>query len=591
VASTTRPAGRSWSAPRRAAGSRADTTRLRVISLMVVAGLLASTIWLRLAYWQVLEHAHLLQMANEYHVATIPLAATRGEIFDRDMRALAVNTTVYDVTLAPTQVRAGDRDRVADGLAGTLGVPRQDVMASLQSGRAFVYVQKRQPKEVADRVAALRLPGVGLDAHQDRTHFPGGTADVTLGSSVIGFVNYAGHGQSGLEQWYDPRLAGRNGSVTTFRDSMGQEIALGNQRRQNPVDGQDLVLTLDSSVQYAAEQAIADGVKANKAASGSVIVLDSKTGAVAAWADYPAYDASQFTTADPAHVRDPIVSDLYEPGSVMKVVTLAGALDQGKITPTTTLQDPGYVVVGGATLRDWDLRAHGTVTMTNVLEKSLNVGAVRAQQAEGQDAFVHYLDAFGIGRPSGVDVAGETAPKLRSRWGPTELATTSYGQGVAVNMVQMVAAINVIANGGRWVQPHVVARVGGATPALAPPRQAVTPQTAATMTQMMDSVVQNGSGWTARVQGFENDEAGKTGTSQMPDPKGGYYDDRVWASYVGFLPSDNPRFTMLVVIRAPNNGSYDANDGYKVAAPVWKRVAEQIIPQWRITPGAPAPSN
>jgi cell division protein FtsI/penicillin-binding protein 2 len=220
------------------------------------------------------------------------------------------------------------------------------------------------------------------------------------------------------------------------------------------------------------------------------------------------------------------------------------------------------------------------------------VGAVRAQQAEGAEAFVHYLDAFGLARPSGVDVAAEAQPRLSTQWRPTELATTSYGQGIAVNMVQMAAAINVIANGGRWVEPHVVARVGGSVPAVPAPRQVISPQTAATVTQMMEAVVQNGSGYKARVAGFEQNEAGKTGTSQMPDPQhGGYYDNRVWASYAGFLPADNPRFTMLVVIRAPNNGSYLANDGYIVAAPVWKRIAEQIVPQWRITPDGVSPSN
>jgi cell division protein FtsI/penicillin-binding protein 2 len=594
MAVTPRPlaASRSWSAQRRGSSTRADSTRLRILWLLAIAMLLASTIWVRLAYWQVLQHQWLSQLAAAYHVATITLPAVRGEIYDRDLRPLAVNTAVYDVTLAPTEVGPPDRDRVADGLASVLGRPRQDVMGLLRSGRSFAYVKKRQPKEVADRLLAMNLPGVHLDPQQDRTHFQGGTPDVSLASSLLGFVNYAGRGQWGVEQWYDQRLAGRSGWVVTYRDSLGQEIALGNQRSKNKVDGQDLVLTLDSSVQYAAEQAIADGVKANRAASGSVIVLDSKTGEVAAWANYPAYDASQFATADPASFKDPIVSDLYEPGSVMKVVTLAGAIDQGRITPGTTIQDPGYVVVAGSTLRDWDRRAHGTVTMTNVLENSLNVGAVRAEQAEGSDAFLHYLDAFGLGRPSGVDVAGETQPKLSAQWRPTELATTSYGQGIAVDMVQMAAAINVIANGGRWVAPHVVARVGGAVPAVPAPRQVVSSQTAATMTQMMESVVQNGSGYKARVAGFEQDEAGKTGTSQIPDPQhGGYYDDRVWASYAGFLPADNPRFTMLVVIRAPNNGSYDANDGYIVAAPVWKRIAEQIVPQWRITPEAVSPSN
>jgi len=558
--------------------------------MLAIALLLASSVWVRLVYWQVAEHQRLSRMAAAYHLAEITLPATRGEIYDRDMKPLAVNTTVYDVTLAPAQVRAAERGQVADGLARVLGVSHEEVMALLQSGKPFAYVRKRLPKDVADRLGRMDLPGVGLEAQQERTHFAGGTPDVSLASSLLGFVNYAGHGQQGLEQWYDGRLAGRGGSVMTYRDSLGREIALGDQRRRNPVDGADLVLTIDSHVQYAAEQAIAAGVRASRATSGSVIVMDSKTGGIAAWATYPAYDAGQFGTTDPARLKDPIVSDIYEPGSVMKVVTLAGALDQGKITPATTIQDPGYVVAGGQTLHDWDLRAHGTVTMTNVLEKSLNVGAVRAQQAEGSDAFLRYLDAFGIGRATGVDVAGETAPRLRSQWRASELATAAYGQGVAVNMVQMCAAINVVANGGRWVAPHVVERIGSRQAAAPASRQVISPQAAAAMSQMMESVVQNGSGYTARVQGFERDQAGKTGTSQMPVP-GGYSPDHVWASYAGFLPASDPRFTMLVVVRQPDNGSADHNEGYYVSAPIWKGIAEQIIPQWRITPDGGSPSN
>jgi len=262
---------------------------------------------------------------------------------------------------------------------------------------------------------------------------------------------------------------------------------------------------------------------------------------------------------------------------------MAGAIDQGKITPNTTIYDPGYIDVGGVRLRDWNLKDNGTVTMTNVLENSLNVGAVRAEQAEGSEAFLHYLDAFGIGRPSGVDVSGEVAQKLRGSWRPSELATASYGQGVAVNVVQMVAAINVIANQGRWVQPHVVARVGDAPTSVPPQRQVVSQQTAATVTRMMESVAQHGSGALARVQGFEQNEAGKTGTSQIVEG-GSYSPDHVWSSYVGFLPADNPRFTMLVTVRQPNNGSSDHNEGYYVAGPIWKRIAEQIVQDWRITP-------
>lgn len=588
---STRPSGAArWAAAKHRSHSRGDTTRLRVLWLLAVALLLASTIWVRLAYWQVAQHAFLSDRAAGYHLRQVTLPAIRGAIYDRDMNPLAVNTTVYDVTLSPRDVKPHSRTRIADSLGSVLGMPRQSVMDMLESDKAFAYVKKRQPKEVADRIAAMDLPGVGLDPQPERKYLPGGTPEVSLASSLLGFVNYGGRGQQGVEQWYNDRLAGRGGYEIAYHDPTGKEITLSKQKLQEPVDGTNLVLTIDSSIQYAAEQAIADGVRNSRAASGSVLVMDSKTGEIVAWADYPAYDANKFSAADAGRLRDPIVSDLYEPGSVMKVVTLAGAIDQSRITPSTIIQDPGYIVVGGNVLHDWDGVNHGAVTMTNVLERSLNVGAVKAQQAEGPDAFLRYLDAFGFTKPSGVDVAGETPPRLQPQWRATELATASFGQGVAVNMVQMCAAVNVIADGGRWVQPHVVRQIGDAKPRPPGQRQVISQQTASTTTQMMESVVQHGSGYMARVQGFEQNQAGKTGTSEMPEA-GKYSHDHVWASYVGFLPADNPRFTMLVVVRRPDNGSSDHNEGYFVSAPIWKRIAEQIIPRWRITPGPVSPSN
>ena len=556
MAVTSRPLGtdRQWAAPRRGASTRGDTTRLRVLWLLAIVLLLAGSVWGRLVYWQLLEHGRLSRLASQYHVADFTLPAVRGEIRDRNGNPLAINVAVFDVSVAPRDIPASQRAHVADALAGALGLQRDDVMTVLGSGKAFAYVAKRQPKAVADQITNLQLAGVEIESEPQRSYQPGGSPDVSLASSLLGFVDYGGHGQYGIEQRYNAKMAGRPGSLVTYTDSMGNQIRLGTQKEQDAVNGATLTLTIDADVQYAAEQALAAGVQANHARSGSVIVMDSHTGEIAAWADYPAYDANQFTTADPTRLKDPMVSDIYEPGSVMKVVTLAGALDQGRITPNTTIYDPGYIDVGGVRLRDWNLRNNGTVTMTNVLENSLNVGAVRAEQAEGQDAFLHYLDAFGIGRSSGIDVSGEVSQKLRSSWRLSELATASYGQGVAVNVVQMVAAVNVIANQGRWVQPHVVARVGDTPAAVPAQRQVVSAQTAATMTRMMESVAQHGSGQLARVQGFEQNEAGKTGTSQIPE-NGGYSPDHVWSSYVGFLPADNPRFTMLVVVTQPDNGS------------------------------------
>jgi cell division protein FtsI/penicillin-binding protein 2 len=584
VAVGSRPLGaeRRWTAPRRVA-SRGDTTRLRVLWLLAIVVLLAGSIWGRLVYWQLVEHASLSQKAAEFHIADFTLPPVRGEIRDRYGNPLAINVAVYDVSVSPNTIQTSDRARVADGLAGILGLQRDQLLTVLSSGKAYALIAHRQPQAIADRIRAEQLPGVQLQSLPQRTYQPGGTSDVSLASSLLGFVNYAGQGEYGIEQRWNKQLAGRPGSLVTYTDAMGNEIRLGTQKEEDAVDGSSLTLTIDGDIQYAAEQALAAGVQANHAQSGSVIVMDSHTGEIAAWANWPAYDADQFTSADPTHFTDPMVSDIYEPGSVMKVVTLSGALDQGKIMPNTSFYDPGYIDVGGVRLHDWNLRDNGEVTMTDVLDNSLNVGAVRAEQAEGQDAFLHYLDAFGIGRSSGIDVSGETVSKLRSSWRPSELATTSYGQGVAVNVVQMVAAVNVIANGGRWVEPHVVEKVGNTPTTVAPERQVVTPQTAATMTRMMESVAQHGSGQLARVPGFEQNEAGKTGTSQMPVP-GGYSPDHVWSSYVGFLPADNPRFTMLVVIAQPDNGSSDHNEGYYVAGPVWKRIAMQIVQDWRITP-------
>jgi stage V sporulation protein D (sporulation-specific penicillin-binding protein) len=585
---------RPWAAPRRRtqqARARSQPSRLRVLWLLGVVVILAGAIWGRLAYWQVAEHERLARLAASYHLVQIPLPATRGMIYDREGRPLAVNTTVYDVSLAANQVEPVQREQVADALSGILGVSRAKVMEVLRSRTKFWYVAHRVPKDQADRLRRLMLPGVYLTPRQQRTYMPGGAGGTSLASQLLGFVDDQGQGQRGVEQRYDGVLGGRPGSVVAYRDMWGDEIALSDRQRREPVDGQSLQLTIDSDVQVAAERAIAEGVRANHAQSGSVIVMDSRTGGIVAWASAPAYDANHFATSDPSRFADPVVSSLYEPGSVMKVVTLAGALDQGKITPDTTVSDPGYVNVGGVTLHDWDDRAKGEVTMTRVLDDSLNVGAVEAEQMEGSAAFFHYLQAFGFGRPSGVDVADESWMSLgdTSQWRTAQVATASYGQGIAVNMVQMVAALNVIANGGRYVQPHVVEKVGGRS--LRPPaeRQVVTPRTAATMTAMMEDVVQHGSGWMARIPGFQDDEAGKTGTSNIP--VGGHYTSQVWASYAGFLPAHDPRFTMLVVVRAPNNGSSDHDEGYYVAAPIWKRIAQDIILQWRITPEGANPSN
>lgn len=569
---------------------RIGSTRLRILSMVLVALVLAGMVWSRLAYWQVAKHGQLASQAQAQYREVVQLPAVRGAIFDRHLTQLVVNTTVYSAFVSPDQVPKTERDRVANGLVTVLAADRAKLTATLASGAKFAYVARRLPKDKADQLRALKLPGVGLEEETQRSYLPGISSGTTLASNLLGFVNYNGDGQYGLEAKYQGALAGTPGYISSYRDLANREIVLGSHTHQDPVNGSDLVLSLDANIQYASEQALADGVKKYHAESGSVLIMDPTTGGIVAWADYPSYNANDFTHTDTALFKDNVASYVYEPGSVMKVVTLAGAINSGAIAPDTVINDPGYLNVGGYRISDWDHRNHGNVTYTYVLEHSLNVGAMKAMQAEGHDAFYSYLQGFGLTKPSGIDVGGETCllPAAADKLADSQYATAAFGQGIDANMVQMLAAINVIANGGKYAPPHVMERVGTKVNPLLlqPQRQVITPATAAKMTAMMESVVQHGSGWTSRVKGFELDQAGKTGTSQIP--VNGQYTQDVWASFVGFLPAQHPRFTMLVVVRKPHvDGSdkdWTLNDGYFTAAPIWQRIAQAMVVDWHITP-------
>ena len=564
--------------------------RLRILALLVVAALLAGTVWARLAYWQVLRHVQLSASAQAQYHEFVQLPALRGVIFDRNMTQLVVNTTVYSAFVSPDQIAPAIRDRVASGLSSVLGVDKAKVMQTLESDSKFAYILRRFPQAKADQLRALKLPGVGLEDESQRSYLPGIAAGSSLAANLLGFVTYDGQGQRGLEQYYQQELAGTPGYISSYRDLANREIVLGSHTHQDPVNGSDLVLSLDANVQYQAEQALADGVKKANAESGSVLIMDPATGGIVAWADYPSYDANNFNHTDPSLFQDNVSSYLYEPGSVMKVVTLSGAINQGAITPSTVINDPGYLNVGGYRIADWDHRNHGNVSYQYVLDHSLNVGAMKAMLAEGHAACYSYLKGFGLTQPSGIDVAGETSVPLpaQDQMSDSQYATTAFGQGIGVNMVEMLAAVNVVANGGRYAPPHVVERVGTTVNPLLlkQQRQVITAATAQQMTAMMEDVVQHGSGWTARVNGFQTDEAGKTGTSQIP--VNGQYTLDVWASYVGFLPAIHPKFTMIVVMRKPHyaGSQYDwtLNDGYLTAAPVWQKIAQDMVVDWRITP-------
>jgi len=362
---------------------------------------------------------------------------------------LVTNTPVFSIFASPDLIPTADRAEVADRVGGVLGLPPADVLARLSTTRKFVYLKRRVSAVTAHQVDSLAEPGIGKVAETQRTYVDGAMPGTTLAANLLGFVNDSGQGAYGLEGYYDRQLAGTNGYEVTFRDITGRPIVLSDQTRVDPVDGSTLQLTLDSAIQVAAERALADGVKKFQADSGSVLVMEPTTGRIVAWADVPTYNANQFSATaaqSPQLFKDGNVSDLYEPGSVMKVVTLSGALDVHAITPDTRFNETGSVVIGGYRIRNWDNKAHGVVTMTTVLEKSLNVGAIKAEQMEGGLAFYRSLQRFGIGERTNIDLAGEANQALGSyaSWRPVELATASFGQGIDVTPIQMLCAINVL---------------------------------------------------------------------------------------------------------------------------------------------------
>src|SRR5712692_653040 len=558
--------------------------------MFVVALLLAGAVWSRLAYWQVAQHGRLASQAQAQYREYVELPAVRGAIFDRNLTQLVVNTTVYSAFVSPDQVPSNERDRVAQGLATVLGVDRAKTLATLETNAKFAYIARRFAKTKADQLRALKLPGVGLEEETQRSYLPGIAPGTTLASNLLGFVDWTGNGNYGLEQKYQDALAGTPGYISSYRDLANREIVLGTHTHQDPINGSDLVLSVDANIQYAAEQALADGVKKDNAESGSVLIMDPQTGGIVAWADYPSYNANDFNHTDPAMFKDNVLGYVYEPGSVMKVVTLSGAMSAGAIAPDTVINDPGVLSVGGYRIYDWDRRNHGNIDYTYVLEHSLNVGAMKAMQVEGHDAFYKNLQAFGLTQPSGIDVAGENFIPLpaASQMADAQYATASFGQGIDVNMVHMLSAINVVANGGRHARADALDHVGTrVNPVLLQPqRQVISADAAAKMTTMMEAVVQHGSGWTSRVPGFQLDQCGKTGTSQIP--VNGQYTQDVWASFVGFLPAQHPRFTMIVVVRKPHAAGSDRdwtlNDGYITAGPIWQKIAQAMVIDWHITP-------
>ena len=536
---------------------------------------------LQLFRWQVLEREQLVSIARAQMVSKgNEHISVRGEILDCQNHLLAVDIFEYDLWATPDEVRRhNDVDKISAQLAPLLGLKKEDIRKPLQSERAYVLLASRVSEAVwkaIDSDPDLNLLGFDWDVRPKRVYPEG-----PLGAHVLGFVNASHEGYYGVEGYYDRRLLG---GISEKRDPQAN---VGAAAWYHPLDlrpGDKLVLTLDRTIQYVAEQELVAALKAFEAPSGAIIVMDPQTGAILAMANFPTFDPNHFMNTPQDRFANPAISEQYEPGSVFKVITIAAGIDSGLITPRTTFEDTGKIEVGGRPIYNWDRGSNGLVDMTQVLAKSLNTGAAHVSVTLGKNRFYNYVRRFGFGRLTEVDMAGEIAGTTKmpgdSDWYESDLGTNAFGQGIAVTPLQMIRAIAAVANRGQLMKPYVVKQIvsGDQVFEIEPTvvRRVVSAATAEQVTAMMVRAVETEIA-VAYIPGHTI--AGKTGTAEIPTP-GGYKSEETIASFIGYSPAYDPRFIILVKIDRPRKSPW----GSKVAAPVFRRVAQFLFDYMNIPP-------
>ena len=558
--------------------------------------LLFMVITARLFYLQVLHGSQLKQQAEAQHNIYQKLLPSRGEIdlVDKASSALvplATNIKSYLVYAVPPEII--NPNLTAAGLAGVLKMDQADILSKItQTDKKYVIIKKQLTDQEQAQIKQLALAGIFFDSEDARVY-----PQNSLLSQTVGFLGYSGQnpdktGLYGLERYFNQPLSGAPGQITAQKDNGGIMIYGAAIDQQPAIDGVNLLLTIDQTIQFQAESMLKDMVDKNGADSGCVIVANPKTGAILALAGYPNFDPNQYSKADnPADYNNKAVTGNYEPGSVFKAITMAAALDEGKVTPLTTYNDTGDVAVGGFHIHNSDNKAHGVTTMTQVLDWSYNTGAVYAESQLGNADFLKYVNAFGFGKPTGVELP-ETKGSTDGLKGnnQTNYDTASFGQGILVTPMQLLEAYTTFANGGKMMKPYLVqskiypdGRVVDTQPVMV--AQVISPQTAATLDAMLVDVVENGYGAKAAVPGYF--VAGKTGTAQVAGNNGRYLENDNIGSFIGFAPVENPQFVMLIRIDHPT----DAKFSETTAVPVWGKLAQFILNYMGIPPSRPIPPS
>lgn len=561
--------------------------RLNVILLffLIFGGLV---IW-RLFYWQVIKTDELTTAAENQHWISFEIAAKRGQILASDNFPLANNQEAFLVFASLPDLKEKPAT-IASKIAPFLVPPDEQVdMEGLikerltRSDLVWVPLKHKVPEINKEAIENLKLAGIGFEEEEQRS-YPEGSVSAHLLGFVGSDVNGRDKGYFGLEGFYDLELKGRSGLVRREKDASGKPILVGGLKKEVQKDGADLLTTIDRTVQFIIEEKLKKGLPRYGAVSGTVTLMEPKTGAILALASYPAYNPASYFDFDKKLYPNPVVASTFEPGSIFKVLVMSAALNEGVVGPETKCDRcSGPRTIADYKISTWNEKYFPESTMTEVIQHSDNVGMVFVGEKLGISKMVSYLENFGIGKATGIDLQEESSPKLRpeAEWGQIDLATASFGQGIAITPIQMLRAVGAIANDGGLVKPYLVQKIMGKekTTEIEPKeeRLVIKPSTAKVMTEMMVNAVENGEAKWAKPKGYRI--AGKTGTAQIP-VAGHYDEEKTIASFVGFAPTDNPKFVMLVTLREPTSSPW----GSETAAPLWFDIAKELFTYYGILP-------
>ena len=538
----------------------------------------------RLTYLQVFKHDEYSRLAESQHAKTVALRPKRGPIVDRGGQVLAESSNAESLFALPHRI--DDAQRLAGELSPILGEPAADIARRLDPAKRFVWVKRKLSPPVAQAVRGLNEPGLGFLQESLRLY-----PSRELGAHVIGFEGLDGKGLGGVEQAWDAHLAGAEGRALVERDALGRDVSAAPVVLKASVPGQGIALTIDATLQYLAEKEVEAAWRRTRSKVAMAVMMDPRTGEILALAIRPTFNPNAFGAATDEQRRNRALTDPFEPGSTFKVIMAAAALEEGVVRPTDRFYgENGKIRVASAVISDW--KPFGWLTFSEVLQKSSNVGSIKAGMQLGKERYYKYITGFGFGQPAGLGLPGESRGQLRPppQWSALSLATMSIGQEISVTAVQMVAAVAAIANGGRLMQPQIVRAVldgqGREVRGFEPKavRQVISPETARELTTIMTAAVREGTGHNAAIPGYE--VAGKTGTAQKMDPATRRYSHAPGVlSFVGFAPADDPRLAMIVLLDEPKNEKW----GSEAAAPIFAAIGLQALSHMNVPPRGTSP--